>query len=55
MPYCVNKESKIIEQEQIDKCDKQWLIIKADINWEDENMYCDRCYKQIESAYGGRR
>ena len=28
-----------------------WAIIADDINWEDNNLHCDHCNKQIESAY----
>lgn len=27
-------------------------VEKAFINYEDENLHCDRCEKQIKSAYG---
>lgn len=27
----------------------------ADVNWEDEHLYCDKCSLQIESAYGENR
>ena len=29
-----------------------WRVIGIDINWEDDNLYCDHTGKQIESAYG---
>lgn len=32
--------------------DKQWQIIGADINWEDNNLLCANCNRKIESAYG---
>lgn len=32
--------------------DPQWLIIHSEINYEDTDLQCDNCYKQIESAYG---
>jgi hypothetical protein len=29
-----------------------WSIVGIDINYEDNNLYCDHCGNQIESAYG---
>ena len=29
-----------------------WRVVAADINWEDENLYCDDSGEQIRSAYG---
>lgn len=29
-----------------------WKVEAADINWENAELYCDHCDKQIESAYG---
>lgn len=29
-----------------------WAIDAHDINWEDADLTCDHCGKQIESAYG---
>ena len=29
----------------------QWLIVAADINWEDGSLICDHCGERIESAY----
>lgn len=28
------------------------LPVAADVNYEDDNLYCDDCGKRIESAYG---
>jgi hypothetical protein len=35
-----------------DASDKQWHIVGADVNWEDDSLHCSDCDKQIESAYG---
>jgi hypothetical protein len=32
--------------------DKQWRVRAMEINWEEADLLCDHCYKQIESAYG---
>lgn len=29
-----------------------WCITGADVNWEDESLYCDHTGDKIESAYG---
>jgi hypothetical protein len=29
-----------------------WRIVGMDINWEDQDLYCDHTGKRIESAYG---
>lgn len=36
-----------------DPDDPQWFIVEANINWEDESLYCDHCNELVESAYGG--
>lgn len=32
--------------------DKQWCIVAYDVNYENDNAYCDHCGVRIESAYG---
>ena len=32
--------------------DDQWRIVWQDINYEDNELYCDNCDRQIDSAYG---
>ena len=27
------------------------VVISAEVNWEDPQLYCDSCQKRIESAY----
>jgi len=36
----------------VDEFDAQWYITDAEVNYEDDSLYCDNCGKQIESAYG---
>lgn len=31
---------------------KDWRIVGADINWEDEHLYCAHSNERIPSAYG---
>lgn len=35
-----------------DSEDEQWYIVAADVNYEDEQLFCDHCYAHIPSAYG---
>jgi hypothetical protein len=55
---CANRKNgseAILATEPIgedDFYDPQWTIVAADINYEDDFLYCDHCNAQIESAYG---
>ena len=46
-PDCANENRELT----YDPDDKQWYIIAADINHEDNGLFCDNCCKQIEAAY----
>lgn len=50
-PKCCDDNRFEIE-EAVAGDDNQWLIVGNDINYEDDNLYCDHCNKQIEPAYG---
>jgi len=43
-PDCANTEEASV-------C-KTSDIVAADVNYEDNDLYCDECSKRIESAYG---
>ncbi len=47
-PKCCNENKDLLS----DEYDPQWYVIAYEVNWEDENMYCDHCNEKIESAYG---
>ena len=47
-PKCCNENKELLN----DEYDPQWFVIDYEVNWGDENMYCDHCYEKIESAYG---
>ena len=32
--------------------DDQWRVVAADVNYEDDALFCDNCNERIESAYG---
>lgn len=51
-PTCVNKELHIIKDAISEsESDPQWEIIGASINYEDKDLYCDHCGREIEVAY----
>lgn len=35
-----------------DKSDCGWRVVKADVNWEDETLFCSHSNRLIPSAYG---
>ena len=37
----------------LDPDDAQFHIVAEDANWEDPDLYCDHCNRQIKSGYGG--
>lgn len=47
-PDCVNENLELAEGD-----DPQWCIVAYDINYEDDELYCDNCNKKIEPAYDG--
>jgi hypothetical protein len=46
-PQCVNENLGLLQ----DPDDKQWHVISYEVNYEDDSLQCDHCYKLIESAY----
>lgn len=52
-PKCANENiSECACPAESREADPQWRIVAADINYEDDSLYCDHCNKQIETAYG---
>lgn len=49
-PTCANDNKALVAVAAQDN-DKQWNIIAANVNYEDDTLYCDHCNKRIESAY----
>ncbi len=57
--YYITKDSGVLcpdcaNQDRVDyndPSDPQWYIVAADVNYEDDSLYCDHCSKRIESAY----
>ena len=55
---CARKEYKLIARATRDNricaLRDQWLVVGADVNWEDESLTCCHCNSQIEPAYGNQ-
>lgn len=49
---CARKEYSRIAKDMKDGFGSQFEIVGCDINYEDNDLYCSHCNKQIESAYG---
>lgn len=49
---CARKEYKQIAYANRHNLRDGWKAECADINWEDQDLFCDHCSKPIESAYG---
>lgn len=54
-PKCANRENGSLayvgdSPDGIE--DRQWKIVASDVNYEDQNLYCDHCNAKIEPAYG---
>ena len=48
---CGKKEFKRIAYAVRHSLNDGWNAAAVDVNWEDPDLYCDHCDKQIESAY----
>ena len=51
-PDCLISNLKLIVQATHDSVRDDWAIQGAEINWEDESLYCCNCGSPISSAYG---
>ncbi len=49
---CAKKEARNIFDSIDRRSGDGWRVIACDINYEDTDLHCDNCSKQIESAYG---
>ena len=49
---CAKDNAKLIIKATRQGFDAGWEAVAVDVNWEDENLFCDHCGDQIESAYG---
>lgn len=49
---CGRKQYRQIAYSIMHKLNDGWRVVASDINWEDQDLTCDHCGKQIESAYG---
>lgn len=49
---CVKKEWRLICAESFENTNCGFRISGVDVNWENDDLYCDHCGKKVESAYG---
>jgi len=49
---CARKEARNIFESIDRRAGDGWRVIACDTNFEDNDLQCDNCSKQIESAYG---
>lgn len=49
---CTRKEFRQVAWDFLNDCSTGWRITGCQVNWEDQELTCDHCSKQIESAYG---
>jgi hypothetical protein len=50
---CVRKDYRRVSNSIRHKMHDGWKVEACDVNYEDNELVCDHCSKQIESAYGG--
>lgn len=54
-PQCANNLEQL--RKEIEAAGEEWVeidnekLVKAEINYEDPDLYCDNCSQRIESAY----
>ena len=48
---CAKDNWRLICQESFDNTSCGWRVSGVGVNWENSDLYCDHCGKQIESAY----
>ena len=51
-PDCAKKEWRQIVSSTLSNSRDGWKVEGADVNWEDDSLYCAHCNERIESAYG---
>jgi hypothetical protein len=49
---CARREYRQVSWSIRNHCSDGWQIGYCDINYENTDLYCEHCGKQIESAYG---
>lgn len=48
---CAHKEARQVFWDFQNKASTGWRVVACGVNYEDNDLYCDHCNKQIESAY----
>ncbi|MDE3038720.1 MAG: hypothetical protein KGJ21_09775 [Pseudomonadota bacterium] len=49
---CARKERRNVLSSIARNVRDGWRIVAQDVNYEDNDLFCDHCGEQIESAYG---
>lgn len=49
---CAESNAPLLREAIADPSDPEWLPAAVTVNWEDLDLYCSHCSRQIESAYG---
>lgn len=49
---CGRKEFRNIVLAIRHKDDASWHVVGADVNWEDNDLFCDNCNTKIPASYG---
>jgi len=49
---CARKEFRQIVWDYLNQCSTGWKVVACEVNYEDNELHCDHCSKQIPSAYG---
>ena len=49
---CARKEFRQVAYDYLNNCRTGWRIEGCQINYEENNLTCDHCSQQIESAHG---
>jgi hypothetical protein len=49
---CVRENLRYVSDSIRNEQNDGWRVVAVDVNYEDNDLQCDQCSKQIESAYG---
>jgi hypothetical protein len=50
--HCARKEFRLICEESFDNTNHGFRAAGVGVNWENTDLHCDHCGKQMECAYG---
>jgi hypothetical protein len=49
---CTKDEWALVCAESFENTNNGFRVAGVDVNWENDDLYCDHCNTRIESAYG---